>query len=213
MSESGGSGAKYDAAFWEELWAKTLSAHRDKVASRPPNAHLVRELSALPAGRALDVGAGHGAETLWLAARGFRVTALDVSASAVAQGREMADALGAEVSERIDWVVGDFGELAASEGKFDLVLCLYLHAPRGAQDLIRRLARHVAPGGTLFLVGHRPLDPVTGTPTIAAGQTQLSLEDAREALADSEFILELLEERPRGSVGSGVDAVLRARAR
>lgn len=211
MSESGASGAKYDAAFWEELWAKTLREHPEKVANRPPNPHLVREVAGLPPGRALDVGSGHGAETLWLAARGYWVTALDVSASAVAQGRAMAEKLG--VSERIDWVVGNFEDASIPERQFDLVLCLYLHAPQGVEELIRTLARCVAPGGTLFMVGHRPLDPVTGAPTTAAGQTQLSLADARAALDESEFTLELLKERPRSSVGSGVDAVLRARAR
>jgi len=34
----------YDRSFWEELWSKTLREHADKVAQRPPNAHLVGEV-------------------------------------------------------------------------------------------------------------------------------------------------------------------------
>jgi hypothetical protein len=34
---------KFDQNFWEQLWSKTLREHGDKVASRPPNAHLIAE--------------------------------------------------------------------------------------------------------------------------------------------------------------------------
>jgi hypothetical protein len=34
----------------------------------------------------------------------------------------------------------------------------------------------VAPGGTLLLVGHRPIDPATGAATPAAGQLQVSVD-------------------------------------
>jgi len=60
---------KFDQDYWEQLWSKTLREHADKVASRPPNAHLMAEVADLPPGRALDAGCGHGADTLRLAAR------------------------------------------------------------------------------------------------------------------------------------------------
>src|SRR4029077_9844994 len=91
----------YDQSFWEQLWSKTLREHADKVAQRPPNAHLVGEVVNLHPGRALDAGCGHGADTLWLAALGWQVTAVDFSASALAHGRSMAQAVGPDVSERI----------------------------------------------------------------------------------------------------------------
>jgi hypothetical protein len=50
------------------------------------------------------------------------------------------------------------------------------------EELVRRLAGGVAPGGTLLLVGHRPVDPVTGAPTPAVGQVQISVEEAVAAL-------------------------------
>jgi 2-polyprenyl-3-methyl-5-hydroxy-6-metoxy-1,4-benzoquinol methylase len=51
---------KFDQAFWEQLWSKTLREHADKLAHRPPNAHLMAEVANLPPGRALDAGCGHG---------------------------------------------------------------------------------------------------------------------------------------------------------
>ena len=77
----------YDHTFWEQLWAKALSEHADKVARRPPSAHLVAEVQNLRPGRALDAGCRHGAEALWLAVRGWHVTAVDYSSSALAHGR------------------------------------------------------------------------------------------------------------------------------
>ena len=83
----------YDRAYWEQLWAKTLHEHPEKVARRPPNAHFVAEVAGLRPGRALDAGCGHGAETLWLAAHGWHVTAVDFSASALAHAQSTAAAL------------------------------------------------------------------------------------------------------------------------
>ena len=72
---------------------------------------------------------------------------------------------------------------------------------------MQRLARGVALGGTLLLVGHLPVDPATGAPTAAAGQTQVSVETAVVGLHPREWTLVVAEERPR-TVGSGVDAVI-----
>jgi cyclopropane fatty-acyl-phospholipid synthase-like methyltransferase len=97
----------YDQSFWDRLWSATLRDHTDKVARRPPNAHLTADVAELAPGRALDAGCGHGAEALWLAAHGWRVTAVDFSASALAHGKAMAEAAGADIAQRVDWVEGD----------------------------------------------------------------------------------------------------------
>jgi len=64
----------FDQDFWQQLWSKTVREHPDKLARRPPNAHLVAEAAHLSPGRALDAGCGHGADTLWLAAGPERVS-------------------------------------------------------------------------------------------------------------------------------------------
>lgn len=203
----------HDRSFWEELWSKTLREHADKVAARPPNAHLVGELEDARPGRALDAGCGHGADTLWLALHGWHVTAVDFSKSALAHGRSMAQALGADVSERIVWVEGDLATWPAPPEEFDLVVCLYVHVAGSVEAMVQKLANAVAADGTLFLVGHRPIDPANGAATAAAGQTQVSVESASAALAGKRWELVIAEERRRTVAGSGVDAVIRARRR
>jgi 2-polyprenyl-3-methyl-5-hydroxy-6-metoxy-1,4-benzoquinol methylase len=198
----------HDRAHWEGLWEKTLREHPDKVAQRPPNAHLVAEVAALPPGRALDAGCGHGAETLWLAARGWQVTAVDFSLAALGHARSTAEALGPSLAGRITWVEGDLGAWTPPQGHFDLVVCLYVHVPGSVDEMVRRMASGVAPGGALLLVGHRPIDPATGKPTAAASQVQVSVESATLALDPGAWKLVVAEERPRAVAGSGVDAVI-----
>ena len=201
----------YDHTYWEQLWAKTLREHPDKVAQRPPNAHLIGEVADIRPGRALDAGCGHGAETLWLAAHGWEVTAVDFSASALAHARSTAQVLGSNIAARITWVEGDLAAWTPSPAHFDLVVSLYVHVAGSLEEMVRRLAGGVAPGGTLFMVGHRPIDPATGKPTAAASQVQVSVESAVAALDPSVWELALAEERPRTVAGTGVDAVIRAR--
>ncbi|UJR83504.1 class I SAM-dependent methyltransferase [Sandaracinus amylolyticus] len=201
----------YDRAHWERLWAKTLREHPDKVASRPPNARLIAEVASLRPGRVLDAGCGHGAETLWLAAHGWAVTGVDFSASALAHARSTAEALGPEIAARITWVEADLGAWTPPREHFDLVVCLYVHVAGSVDEMVRRMASAVAPGGALFMVGHRPIDPATGEPTAAAGQVQVSVERAIAALDRSAWELVVAEERPRAIAGTGVDAVIFAK--
>jgi SAM-dependent methyltransferase len=200
-----------DRAFWEERWAQALREHGDKVAKLPPNTHLTEAAGDLPPGRALDAGCGHGAETLWLAARGWQVTAVDFSTAALDHARSTAETIGADVAERVDWVEGDLATWTPQPGHYDLVACLYVHVAGSVTEMVQRMAAGVAPGGTLVLVGHRPIDPATGAPTPAAGQVQVSVEDAVAALDPDRWEFVVAEDRPRKAAGTGVDAVIRAR--
>src|SRR4051812_46139223 len=173
---------EYDRDFWEARWSQALRAHGDRVAQRPPNVHLTAELGDLRPGRALDAGCGHGSDTLWLAARGWRVTAVDFSATALAHAGSTAEAVGADVAGRIAWVEGDLATWNPQPNHYDLVASLYVHVAGSVGEIVRRMAAGVAPGGTLFLVGHRPIDPATGAATAAADQVQVSVDDATAAL-------------------------------
>lgn len=202
-----------DRSYWEERWAQALRQHADEVAQRPPNAHLLAELDGLPPGIALDAGCGHGSDTLWLAAQGWQVTAVDFSETALAHARSTAEAAGTDVAGRIDWVEGDLTTWTPVPGRYDLVACLYVHMAGSVKETVRRMATGVAPGGTLFLVGHRPIDPTTGTETAAAGQVQVSVDDVLAALDPGRWEFIVAEDRPRTTHGTGVDAVIRARHR
>lgn len=201
----------YDRDSWEARWADALRGHGDRVARRPPNAHLTAELGDLRPGSALDAGCGHGAETLWLAGRGWQVTAVDFAATALAHARSAAQARGPDVAARVEWVEADLTTWTPRREAYDLVVCLYVHVAGSVEEMVRRMASGVAPGGTLFLVGHRPVDPATGAPTAAAGQRQVSVEVALAALDPDGWEPVVAEDRPRPAADTGVDAVILAR--
>ena len=87
------------------------------------------------------------------------------------------------------------GRLSGTQ--YDLVVCLYVHVPGSVEEMVRRMATGVAHGGTLFLVGHRPIDPATGAATAAAGQVQVSVEAALAALDPDRWELVVAADRPR----------------
>jgi SAM-dependent methyltransferase len=184
----------YDRDFWEERWSEVPPS---RATERPPNAHLRAEAEDLRPGRALDAGCGHGSDALWLAARGWQVTGVDFSATALAHARAAAEATGAE----IEWVEGDLATWARPPGQFDLVVSLYVHVAGSVEEMVRRMAAGVAPGGTLLMVGHHP----------AGDQVQVSVEQAVAAPDPDRWELVVAEDRPRAAAGTGIDAVIRAR--
>ena len=136
---------------------------------------------------------------------------MDFAATALEHARSSAEAIGPDVAGRIDWVQGDLATWAPAPGRYDLVTCLYVHVTGSVAEMVRRLAAGVAPGGTLLLVGHRPVDPATGKATAAAGQVQVSVDAAVAVLEPPEWRILVAEDRPRAAAGTGVDAVVCAR--
>ncbi|RJK94859.1 class I SAM-dependent methyltransferase [Vallicoccus soli] len=135
-----------DAAEWDERYAGA-----ERVWSGDPNGALVAEAGGLPPGRALDVGCGEGADAVWLARRGWRVTALDVSQVALDRARQHGRDAGVDVA----WLHAGLVEAGLPAGGFDLVSACYavLRKTPGAVAE-RTLLDLVAPGGTLLVVHH-----------------------------------------------------------
>ena len=132
-------------------WDARYAASPGLVWTGEPNRFVVQELAHLPPGRALDLAAGEGRNAVWLAARGWQVTAVDFSRVAVERGRRLARERGVHV----DWHVADLREWTPPRASFDLALIAYLHLP--ATDLagiLQRASQALAPHGTLLVVGH-----------------------------------------------------------
>jgi SAM-dependent methyltransferase len=162
-------------------------------------------------GRALDAGCGHGAEAIWLSAHGWHVTAVDFSSAALTHARSTAEAAGVEVAGRIEWVEADLATWTSEPASYDLAVCLYVHVSGSVEETVKRIGSGIAPGGTLLMAGHLPVDPATGAASPAAGQLQVSVESAVAALDSDQWELIVAENRTRPVAGSGADALIRAR--
>lgn len=144
----------FDQEYWDERYRS--STH---LWSGEPNRYLVSEASELSPGTALDAGCGEGADAIWLAGRGWQVTAVDLSAVALERAAAQAAEVGAEVAGRIDWQPVDLTTWNPGQGGFDLVSAQYVHLPAGQRlPLWQRLAAAVRPGGSLLIAGHHPSD-------------------------------------------------------
>lgn len=205
--------------FDEQAWEERYRSHA-AVWSGRANPQLVAEATDLAPGAALDVGSGEGSDALWLAARGWRVTAVDFATTALRRGAEQADALGADVAGRIRWVHADLTTWAPTEGHFDLVSAQFMHLPAAArQALFARLSTMVAPGGTLLVVGHHPGDLQTTMPRPPIPGMYYTAEEAAESLDPDQWDILVADARPRpasdpeGQEVTIHDAVLRARRR
>lgn len=104
----------------QQEWDGRYAEMRQLWSGRP-NGALVAEVSDLAPGRVLDVGCGEGADAVWLARRGWDVTALDVSGVALAWAAEHASEAGVDVR----WVHAGLVEAALPAGSFDLVSAQY----------------------------------------------------------------------------------------
>lgn len=140
------------SAFEGEWWESRYAGHHGPAA-HGPSPYLQATAAGLTPGRALDAGCGEGEDAIWLAEHGWKVTAVDISASALARAGAQAD----EAGVRVEWEVADLTTWEPSGG-FDLVTSHYVHTRETAGDLVARLAAVVVPGGTLLVVGHAPSD-------------------------------------------------------
>ena len=140
-------GAAAQAAEWDARYSERDGA----MWSGRPNGRLVAEVADLTPGRALDVGCGEGADAIWLARRGWTVTAIDISDVAVGRAREAAELAGATV----EWVCGDALQTPFPARSFDLVSMQYPALPKAAGEAaVRTLLDTVRPGGLLLAVYH-----------------------------------------------------------
>lgn len=201
--------------FDQEFWEGHHRGHREAHQEASPNHTLVAVAGDLPPGRALDAGCGHGADALWLATRGWQVTAVDISPSALSDARERAASHSGDVASRIEWVQADLASWSPPE-VFDLVTSHYVHVPAAERvEFVCRLAASVAPGGTLLVVGH----DASGLHERAHGPAPEAYLNAKEAaglLDPAVWTVDVAETRTHtvarhdGEV-SLRDAVLRAR--
>jgi SAM-dependent methyltransferase len=191
--------AGHGAQEWDSRYAGS-----ERVWSAEPNTWVAETIGGWPAGRALDLGAGEGRHAVWLASRGWQVTAVDFSAVGLDRGRAGAREAGLDV----DWVVADVRTWEPEQGAtFDVVLVAYLHLEG---DVLARARDWLAPGGALVVIGHalRNLTDGVGGPSDA----RLLHTEAEYRSASDGLVVERVGEAVRHlPEGDAIDLVLVAR--
>lgn len=161
-----------DATAWDERYAA-----KELIWSAEPNQFVARECAALAPGRAVDLAAGEGRNAIWLARRGWQVTAVDFSAVALDKGRQLAG------DTALEWVCADATAWTAAE-PYDLAVIAYLQLPAEERRAAHRNAfAALGRGGTFLLVAHDSTNLADGT---GGPQDPRVLMSADDVLADLE---------------------------
>jgi len=200
-----------DARGWDERYAAS-----ELVWSAKPNQFVEAELADLLPGRALDLASGEGRNALWLADRGWEVTAVDFSLVGLDKGRSLQARHEHGRDLHVDWVHADVLEYTPSPASYDLVLLAYLQLVPAQ----RRIAVHTAfaalrPGGTFFLIAHDSSNLTEGTGGPQDPSVLLTAEDVLADLDGERFEVEQagrvtrMLDQPDGPPRPAYDALVR----
>ena len=130
-----------DRSVWERRYRQGAYASREH-----PSPWLLRWFQEAPQGAALDVACGAGRNAIFLAERGFAVTGVDISPTALARAAASAGARG--VAAR--WLGQDLDDGLDVAGPFALIAMIrYVDI-----GLMKALAKRLAPGGLLVCEQH-----------------------------------------------------------
>ncbi|TDP43414.1 class I SAM-dependent methyltransferase [Zavarzinia compransoris] len=193
---------------WDERFARDEAYY-----GLAPSVFVMDSAGAIPpGGRVLCLAEGQGRHALALAARGYTVTAMDLSAVACAQLRSRAQALRLPLAV----VQQDLGLWSPPAGLYDGVVAVYAHMPRALRALVHAgMVRALAPRGLAIIEGFRaeqcgrpsggPAEPgwYYGADELRADFAALSIEH----LSTPEAVLE------EGRGHQGPAALIRLRAR
>jgi SAM-dependent methyltransferase len=165
-----------DARAWDERYAAS-----DLVWSREPNRFVAAELADLPPGKAVDLAAGEGRNAIWLASRGWSVTAVDFSRVALDKGARLA--AGLSPPAEVTWVCAD-ATTWRPDAPVDLVVVAYLQVPAAdRRRAVRGAVQGLGVGGTLLLVAHDSTNLTEGTGGPQDPEVLMSAEDVVADLA------------------------------
>lgn len=135
-----------DSEGWNERYRSGV-----RGGNTEPSPVVVAEVSALTPGRALDLAAGVGRHSVWLAEQGWAVTAVDYSDVAIGKARDLAAARGVSIAAE----VADVTVYEPAPGAFDLALICFLQVPADDRKAaVAHAADALASGGTLLMVAH-----------------------------------------------------------
>ena len=132
---------------WREFWSLRFALSADTLDPRPDSETVVEAALAWVGGRReaslrlLDLGTGSGALLLACLSEMPGATGIGVDLSAGALATATANAAQLRLSDRVQFVEGDFADPQAGAGEFDLILCNPPYIPRRA---IEQLAPEVA---------------------------------------------------------------------
>ena len=132
--------------FWDERYSKEAYAYGVE-----PNEYLKQAITHYNLkGRMLLPAEGEGRNAVFAAAKGFQVTAFDISE----EGKKKALALARLKNVQIEYLLGDLAKLEINENSFDSLALIYAHFPTPIRSMYhKQLGKFLKPNGLVILEG------------------------------------------------------------
>jgi SAM-dependent methyltransferase len=188
---------------WDERYQQEALVYGED-----PNDFLVQRVGELRPGNCLCLAEGQGRNAVWLAERGFAVTAVDQSAVGMKKAKELAAKRAVDLSTE----VADLAQYDLGRESWDNIVSIFGHLPSGLRrDVHRRVIAALRPGGIFLLEAYTPdqlqTSGVGGPPD---PDMLLTVDKLREELPDLEPLLsrEIVRQVNEGDYHRGEGAVV-----
>ena len=188
---------------WDERYSEPGYAYGSE-----PNDFLAAEAARIaPGGKVLCLAEGEGRNAVWLAGRGFAVTAVDQSKVGLAK----AAALAAERGVSITTVQADLSVYEIEPGAWDAIVSIWGHLPLHLRQVVHKKVEHgLKPGGVFIIEAYTPAQLALGTGGPRDVGMLLNLALLGEELAELEVVVGVEKEREvkEGKYHQGKSAVV-----
>jgi cyclopropane fatty-acyl-phospholipid synthase-like methyltransferase len=189
-------------------WDERFSIEDYLFGAEPAQALVKLEHYLIPQGDTLVIADGEGRNSVYLASKGFKVTATDASTVANIKAR----ALAASQNVEVDYQVEDFFDIDWSAKQYDNIVGIFFQfiPPDKIKQVLTALRTAIKKGGTLLIHGYTPqqIELATGGPKdVSLMYTKELFEDMFEnveILVNNEYQMQLTE----GSGHNGPSALI-----
>jgi len=182
------------------------------VYGKAPNRFLEENFSAIPRGKVLSLAEGEGRNAVFLATKGYAVTAVDGSSV----GLEKAERLAGEHSVAIELIHADLSTFEIAENAWDGIVSIFCPLPSAIRSKVYgSAAKGLKCGGVFLLEAYTPEQIKYGTGGGSSVDSMTSRESLLSDLAGLQFIYleEVEREVIEGKYHTGLASVLQAIAR
>ena len=189
-------------------WDERFSIEDYLFGAEPAQALVKLEHYLIPHGDTLLIADGEGRNSVYLASKGFKVTATDASTVANVKAK----ALAASRNVEVDYQVEDFFDIDWSAKQYDNIVGIFFQfiPPDKIKQVLTALRTAIKKGGTLLIHGYTPqqIELATGGPKdVSLMYTKELFEDMFEnveILVNNEYQMQLTE----GSGHNGPSALI-----
>jgi|TARA_B110000503_G_scaffold4604_3_gene6085 hypothetical protein len=194
-------------------WDERFSIEDYLFGTEPAQALLKLEQHLVPQGDTLVIADGEGRNSVYLASKGFKVTATDYSTVANVKAK----ALAASRNVEVDYKVEEFFDIDWSAKQYDNIvgICFQFVPPERIKEVLIGLKTAIKKGGVLLIHGYTPqqIELATGGPKdVSLMYTKALFEDVFddvEILVNEEYQMQLAEGPGHNGQSALIDFVAR----